>query len=145
MPKIQTAQAAQASGETETPIMMFLSDAVKAFHGKTLADALVIVIPDTGKAQFNGSHDYIVKSGKDKGETKRSKATFVIAELGSSFSGVSVEDADGRKLSQAKGDVDDLPLSIKLTVIATPPNREGTTIAEALNRKPVAVESVKAA
>lgn len=124
MPKAQVTTQT-TSGALENATIMLLSDAVKAFHGKTLADAIIVVIPDTGKAQFNGSHE--IKTGKSAG--KMSKATFVIAELGSSFAGTPVP------YCQSQGDVDGLPLSLKLSVVAQPPNRDATTIDEALNRK----------
>jgi hypothetical protein len=88
------------------------------------ADCIVLLIPDTGKAAFNGSHE--IKSGKSAG--KMSKATFVVAELGSSFAGQPIE------YRQTQGDVEGLPLSVKLSITATPPNRDGVTVDEALNR-----------
>lgn len=120
-----------ASGEQENVAMMLLSDAVKAFHGKTLADCIIIAIPDTGKAKFSPSHEYVkTKASEGKDAVKaQSKATFVVAELGSSFAGVPLP------YCQANGPTADLPLSIKLSVIATPPNRDAVTIDEALNRK----------
>lgn len=123
------------SDELEAATIMLLSDAVKAFSAEQIADSIVIVIPDTGKSRFNGSHSYVATSGKDKGETKMSKATFVVAELGSSYSGVE------SPLMQDAGDAKRLPLSIKLSVIATPPNRDGKTVDEALNR-PTKLEAV---
>jgi hypothetical protein len=114
-----------ASGVTEDVKIMLLSDAVKQFHAKTLANAIIIVIPDTGKAKFSGSH--VIASGKQAG--KDSKATFIVAELGSSFAGVE------SPYTQSEGDVAQLPLSVKLSVTATPPNRAAKTIDEALNRK----------
>lgn len=132
MPKAQS-QTQTTQGAMETAVIMLLSDAVKQFQAKQLTDAIIILVPDTGKAKFSGSH--LIASGKSAG--KMSKATFVVTELGSSFAGESVP------YCQANGDVQDLPLSIKLSIVAQPPNREGTTIAEALNHKPALVEAPK--
>lgn len=125
MPKAQS-QTQTTQGTMEAAVVMLLSDAVKQFHAKTLTDAIIILVPDTGKAKFSGSH--LIASGKSQG--KMSKATFVVAELGSSFAG------EPMPYTQASGDVDGLPLSIKLSIVAQPPNREGVTIDEALNRAP---------
>lgn len=121
--------------ENENPNVEPFSAKVKAElkARAQILDMIVVAIPDTGKAQFNGSHE--IKSGKSAG--KMSKATFVIAELGSSFAGLPVP------YCQSQGDVDGLPLSLKLSVVAQPPNRDATTIDEALNRTPKLVEAVK--
>lgn len=129
----QKATATQQSGELEQARVMLLSDAVEQFTNNELEDAIVIVIPDTGKGKFNGSHT--IATGKQAG--KDSKATFVIAELGSSFAGEAIE------YRQSNGDVEGLPLSVKLSVIASPPNKAGTTVDQALNRKVELVEVPK--
>lgn len=133
------------SGEQETPVITTLSELLESLVERELidedgkladgADMIIIGIPDTGKAAFNGSHE--IKSGKSAG--KMSKATFVVAELGSSFAGQPIE------YRQSQGDVELLPLSVKLSITATPPNRDGKSVDEALNRAKVlempAVES----
>lgn len=124
MPKAQ-ANNTQTNGATEVARIMLASEVAKLFSEKKLAESIVIVIPDTGKAKFSGSHE--ITTGKQAG--KMSKATFVVAELGSTFAGVP------SPWVQGQGDVADLPLSVKLSVTATPPNRDGKTIDEALNRK----------
>lgn len=131
MPKVQATTQA-TTGAMEQAAIMLLSDAVKQFHAKTLTDAIIVLIPDTGKAKFSGSH--LIASGKSAG--KMSKATFVVAELGSSFAG------EPMPYTQASGDVDGLPLSIKLSIVAQPPNREGVTIDEALNRPATPLKAV---
>lgn len=116
---------------------MLASELAKLFSEKKLAESIVIVIPDTGKATFSGSHEYTKTKAKGipgqpgyvPAEMKMSKATFVVAELGSTFAGVP------SPWVQGQGDVADLPLSVKLSVTATPPNRDGKTIDEALNRQ----------
>lgn len=85
---------------------------------------MIIVIPDTGKAEFNGSH--LIKTGKSAG--KMSKATFILGELGSSFAG------ELAPWTQGEGPVKGLDVFVKLSVLARPPNTNGTTIDEALNR-----------
>lgn len=122
----QKAEATTTTGAQEALEIMLLSEAAERFTEGELEDAIVIVIPDTGKAQFNPSHE--IKTGKQAG--KMSKATFVIGEIGSSFA----SEYSGYKQSQ--GDVEGLPVNIRLSVTATPPNREGKTVEEALNRKP---------
>ncbi len=119
------------SGEKEQVVVttlseLLLSDDYFDAKGELIAgmDMIVIAIPDTGNGAFNGSHE--IKTGKQAG--KMSKATFVVAELGSSFAG------EASPYSQSQGDVAGLPLSIKLSVTATPPNRDGKTVNEALNR-----------
>lgn len=108
---------------------MLLSEASKDYIAKKLSESIVLVIPDTGKAKFSGSH--LIASGKQAG--KMSKATFIIAELGSSFAGISVP------YCQGEGDVKDLPLSLKLSITARPPNAAGKTVDEALNRPALSV------
>lgn len=135
MPRANNATVT-ATGAMEQAAIMLLSDAVKAFNAKTLADAIIVVIPDTGSARFNGSHPMANDASKN------TKATFIVAELGNSYQGAPVLQSDGRNLTQDKGDVANLPLAIKLSVIATPPNSKGVTVDEALNRtRPVAVET----
>ena len=123
------------SGEQEQPRVTLLSELLAWLVENDAVDedgnlqpgydAITITIPDTGKAAFNGSHE--IKSGKSAG--KQSKATFVVAELGSSFAGLPIA------YRQGNGDVEGLPLSVKLSITATPPNRDGKTVEEALNRK----------
>jgi hypothetical protein len=134
MPKAQAITTVTTQGETEQARTSLLSTLAKAFNEKKLADGIVIYIPDTGKAKFSGSHEYVVKSGKDKGETKMSKATFIVAEVGSSFAGQMVVDENDVPITMDNGSCERLPLFVKLSVTAQPPNRAGKTIDEALNR-----------
>lgn len=117
----------QQKGETEQVGVMLLSEASEAYVDGSLEDAIVIVIPDTGASRFNPTHET-----KDQ---KQSKATFIVAELGSGFAGEAIA------YRQSKGDVQGLPLSVKLSVIAQPPNRKATTVNEALNRQEPESES----
>ena len=102
-------------------------DAIEALN---LSDMIVFALPDTGSAKFVGSHE--ITTGKSAG--KDSKATFVVAELGSSFAGAPLE------WRQSNGDVKGLPLFAKVSIIAQPPNTAGKTVDEALNRKPTTLE-----
>lgn len=130
----QKATATQQSGELEAARIMLLSEAAEAFTNDELQDAIIIVIPDTGKARFNPSHES--KPDKD-GKTKQTKSVFVVAELGGSFAGIPIE------YRQSQGDVEGLPLSIKMSLIAQAPNAKGTTVDEALNRKVETLELVE--
>jgi len=136
------------SGEMETARVILLSELIAELVEREAInddgelssehDMIVIGLPDTGKAAFNGSHE--IKSGKSAG--KMSKATFVVAELGSSFAGQPID------YKQTKGDVALLPLSVKLSITATPPNREGADVDSALNRivdVPVSGETLETA
>lgn len=132
--KAEFTSVSQGIGETEQAEVLLLSEAAERFTEGDLQDAIVIVIPDTGKGRFNPSHDS--KPDKD-GKTKRTKACFIVAELGGSFAG------EGIDFRQSSGDVEGLPLTVKLSVIAQAPNPKGTTVDEALNRKTQLVEVPK--
>ena len=138
--KAEFTNVSQGIGETEGAQVNILSELLQDLFdsGDLLieddkvvlgpdVDQIVIAIPDTGKGRFNPSHDS--KPDKD-GKTKRTKACFVIAELGGSFAGQGID------FRQSQGDVEGLPLTVKLSVIAQAPNPKGETIDEALNRKP---------
>lgn len=129
--KAEFTNISQGIGETEDAQVMLLSEAIEQFTDGSLEDAIVVVIPDTGKGRFNPSHD---SKPDSNGKTKRTKACFVVAELGGSFAG------EGIDFRQSQGDVNGLPLTVKLSVIAQAPNPKGTTIDEALNRKTQLVE-----
>lgn len=120
------------TGNTEDVRIMLLSEASKDYIAKKLSESIVLVIPDTGRAKFSGSH--LIASGKQAG--KDSKATFIVAELGSSFAGISVP------YCQGEGDVKGLPLSLKLSITARPPNAAGVSIDEALNRPKTELKEV---
>lgn len=109
-------------GQREELRIELLSQLSKAFQAKQVNDCMVIVIPDTGKAEFNGSH--LIKTGKSAG--KMSKATLVIGELGSSYAGVLAP------WTQGEGDAKGLDVYIKASVIAAPPNKDATCIEDAL-------------
>lgn len=121
--KTTTTKASQ--GATEDAKVLLISELEEYCEENGIEDAVIILIPDTGKAKFNGSH--VIASGKSAG--KDSKATFIVAESQGFY-------GDETGYSQSQGDVEGLPLTVKFTVTATPPNRAGKTIEEALNRKP---------
>ncbi len=120
-------EVTESVGDYEAAQVTTLAALIKQFNAKAIANGIVIFIPDTGKAKFNGSHEYTVKSGKDKGTLKMSKATFVVAKSAGFY-------GDETKLTQEQGDAKDLPLTVEFEVRATPPNREGATVDAALNR-----------
>ena len=84
-------------------------------------DGLIVFIPVTGKATFRPS--------TEKADGKRTKATFVVATVGSGFVGEQLG------MSATDGDIAGLPLSLSLSLPAAPPNRKADTIDAALNRK----------
>lgn len=94
-------------------------------------DMIVIGIPDTGAAKF-------IPAGQSKpdkdGKTKATKACFIVAEMGGWQAG------EGIDFRQSAGDVEGLPLTVRMSVVAQVPNNKGTTIDEALNRKPQLIE-----
>lgn len=122
---------AQGIGETEVVQVMLLSEAMDQFTSGDLEDAIVVLIPDTGKGRFEPSH--ATKPDKD-GKVKQTKACFVIGELGGWQAGQGID------FRQSQGDVESLPLTVRMSVIAQVPNTKATSIDEALNRKPQLVE-----
>lgn len=129
MPQKATLDQVKAQGETETAQVILLSEAAELFTNGELDDAIVIVIPDTGKARFNPAHT------QKKDASKTTKACFVIAEIGGSFAGEAIE------YRQSQGDAEGLPLTVKLSVVAQAPNKAGKTVQEALNRTSEVLES----
>lgn len=110
-------------GELEQPqIMLADADFAESVMNGKFDDCLIIAVPITGKAQF--------KPSKDTKDGKTSKATFVVAQVGSSYGGEQLG------MSSDTGDINGLPLSLSLSLTAAPPNRKATTIDEALGRKP---------
>lgn len=124
MPSVSTAISAVV-GSLEQHKAMLLSEAVKQFNAKTLSNCIVIVIPDTGKAEFRPSADYVVSSGKDKGQTKRSKARFKL--VNSAYNGDSMG-----ALTQDLGDHKGLPLSYKIEVWADAIDPAATCVEDAI-------------
>jgi hypothetical protein len=124
------------TGNTEATRIILLSELLSELVENELidedgnlaegADMIVIGIPDTGKARFNGSH--VIEKGKQAG--KDSKATFIVAESQGFF-------GDAVDYRQSQGDVAGLPLNLKFSLTATPPNRAAKTVDEALNRAKV--------
>ena len=95
------------------------------------ADMIVIGIPDTGAAKFIPSGES--KPDKD-GKTKATKACFIVAEIGGWQAG------EGIDFRQSHGDIEGLPLTARMSIVAQAPNNKGKTIDEALNRKVGLVE-----
>lgn len=116
---------AAVSGDLEQHKVMLLSDAVKEFGAKKLNDSIIIVLPDTGKAVFRPSADYTVTSGKDKGQVKRSKARFKLAE--SAYNGDSMG-----ALTQDLGDHKGLALNYKIEVWANAIDPTATCVEDAI-------------
>lgn len=132
-----------AQGETEEVQVNILSELIQDLidSGKVVidgdsfvfendADMIVIGIPDTGKGKF-------VPSKAAEGDKKATKACFVIAEMGGWQAG------EGIDFRQSHGDVEGLPLTVRMSIVGQVPNTKGTTIDEALNRKPQLVEVPK--
>lgn len=110
------------SGELEQAHVCLASELDDYMTENDLEDAILIIIPDTGKARFQG------KRAQKRDASKTTKATFVVAEIGGSYAGEQIP------YRQSSGDVEGLPLSIKLSVTATPPNRDAETVDAALGR-----------
>lgn len=97
-------------------------------------DMIVLGIPDTGQAKFIPAGES--KPDKD-GKTKATKACFIVAEMGGWQAG------EGIDFRQSKGDVNGLPMTVRMSIVAQAPNNKGKSIDEALNRKPVLTEVPK--
>lgn len=122
MPLTLNTSPVNGAGETEdVRIIVPDADFVEQAMSGAFDDCLLIAITATGKAKF-------VPSRESK-DGKTTKATFVVAEVGSGWAGERIAP------QQTEGDVAGLPMSLKLSLTAAPPNRKATTIDEALNRK----------
>lgn len=135
MPQKREFTTNTATGETEQVQVNILSELLQDLidNGELVVDGdkfelsperdmIIIGIPDTGKGKF-------VPSKPAEGDKKATKACFVIAEMGGWQAG------EGIDFRQSSGDVEGLPLTVRMSVVGQVPNNKGTTIDEALNRK----------
>lgn len=131
MPQKATLAQVASQGATEQARIITLSELLAELIDQDVDitelpnefDMILVAIPDTGKAKFVPAH------AQKKDASKTTKATFIVAEIGGSFAGEATE------YRQSNGDVEGLPLTVKLSVVAQPPNRNAVTIDEALGRK----------
>lgn len=130
---IKQENAAFSSGAQEQSRVLLLSELIEELLEtealsedgtlKPEADMIVIGIPDTGLGEFKGSHPWKNDASKD------TKATFIVTTIGNDRAGFPIP------YRQSQGDVNGLPLSVKLTVTARCPNQAGKTVDQALNRE----------